>query len=117
MLYDPKWEKQAETKADPFALETLIAWLEKQPLARQYPYHRGGQCMLAQYFTANGLRNVHMFCDAFWHGDAPLPSWIGQDEGIKAGILTALPPLFNFVALMQPHTFGAALQRARKFAR
>lgn len=32
MLYDPKWEKPAETtNADPLTLPAVIAWLEKQP--------------------------------------------------------------------------------------
>ena len=35
MLYDPKWEKP-EVKADPFSLDALIAWLEKQPANGTY---------------------------------------------------------------------------------
>src|SRR5580692_2560798 len=58
MLYDPKWEKPAETKADPFSLATLIAWLERQSPDARYDYACNGHCLLAQYFCAHGFQRV-----------------------------------------------------------
>jgi hypothetical protein len=53
MLYDPKWEQKT---ADPFNLDTLIAWLEKQPAAKEYNYQNAcGECLLGQYMAAHGI--------------------------------------------------------------
>lgn len=49
--------KIVETKPDVFKLETLIAWLEKQPADRVYNYCNPHGCLLCQYFTANGYPN------------------------------------------------------------
>lgn len=122
MLYDPKWEK-TETKADPFSLESLIAWLEKQPAGRSYSYTCNGHCLLAQYFTAAGFKNVTMWCRAFWHGDDRCPGNVGSEEAEKMGRATRFPPVFNAIAIGAWYacgktknnklTFGAALERAR----
>jgi hypothetical protein len=103
MLYDPKWEKQAETKADPFALATLIAWLESQPADVSYRYTCNGHCLLAQYFTAQGYNDVRMGDRDFDHRDAPN---------------VAIPAVFNDIAIdrgsyPKDRTFGGALRRAR----
>jgi len=102
MLYDPKWE--VEVKADPFSLDTLISWLEKQPAKTAYNYSCNGHCLLAQYFTAMGFVGVAMYSDVFEHDGAP---------DVK------LPPHFDDIAVGEPGvsmklTFGAALWRARK---
>lgn len=97
MLYDPKWEVQ--TKPDVFSLESLITWLEKQPAKATYCYLDNGGCMLHQYFAAAGV-------------DAP---WVGginyKDSANKSHTLS-----YEFVKISfkDPHTFGAALDRARK---
>jgi hypothetical protein len=45
MLYDKRWEKP-EVKADPLTLESLIAWLEKQPSHKKYDFHNcEGKCL------------------------------------------------------------------------
>ena len=72
MLYDPKWE--GEVKADPFKIESLVAWLEKQPADEQYCYLSNGECLLAQYFTAAGFENVRMWTYGFWQGPMPCPA-------------------------------------------
>lgn len=104
MLYDPKWSKP-EVKADPFKLETLIAWLEKQPADKPYDYTCNGHCLLAQYFSSYGFSDVNMAGQRFFHRD---------------GIMVDLPKHFNDVACgtVEPifsmrRTFGAALERAR----
>lgn len=114
MLFDPKWG--VEVKADPFSLESLIAWLERQPAGKSYRYTCNGNCLLAQYFTAAGLENVHMWTDGFWHGPTKCPGNVGQEEAIASKQITRFPPTFNQVAVCEPSTFGAALARARKFA-
>lgn len=110
MLYDPKWEQQ--TKADPFKLETLIAWLEKQPEGAIYNYNCNGHCLLAQYFTAQGFKHVHMYTTGFFHGQ-PVPGWMGEPEARAHGCHTPMPATFDKVASWGDRTFGAALDRAR----
>lgn len=109
MLYDPKWE--VNTKADPMQLGTLIAWLEKRPASKGYSYTCNGHCLLAQYFTAMGMKNVFMWAEYFYHGDKPI--FMDEDEAVDRGIATRLPPNFNKIAVHDPMTFGAALERAR----
>jgi hypothetical protein len=55
MLYDKRW---GETKVDPFNLDNLIAWLEKQPADMSYVYTNPCGCVLAQYFQQYGYRRV-----------------------------------------------------------
>ena len=104
MLYDPKWEVQ--TKADPLTLPALIAWLEQQPTRRTYCYASVGNCLLHQYFRAAG------FPMAAGHGVGGT-HWNLADEPSNC---RPLPEGFGEVALGQPHTFGAALERARAAA-
>lgn len=106
MLCDPKWEQKTETKADPFTLASLIAWLEKQPASAPYSYMSNGQCLLAQYFTAVGYRDVSMGGYDFGHADS-------VDRVV-------LPQHFNSIAIgdrvHRAFTFDAALERARDVA-
>lgn len=105
MLYDPKWDHQ--TKDDPFALGSLIAWLEKQPGDLLYDYGCNGACMLAQYFSAHGFDGVNMGAYDFSHA-------AGRAAGDRRILL---PPRFNLIAFDGKRTFGAALNRARAAAR
>lgn len=106
MLYDPKWEQQ--TKADPFKIETLIAWLEKQPAEETYCYMSTGHCLLAQYFVSLG------FQDATVGGRGEL-SYLDGGELKHA----TWPECFGDVAYgdgFGRRTFGAALGLAREIA-
>src|ERR1043165_5434890 len=115
MLYDPKWEQKTETKADPFQIGSLIAWLEQQkPLAR-YDYSCNGHCLLSQYFTAAGFKNVFMYPFGFTHGPQPLPIMNGPEARLQPS-WTQLPPQFDYIAIEGSRTFGAALKRARAVA-
>lgn len=96
MLYDPKWETP-EVKADPMKLESLIAWLEKQSADKRYEFWCT-KCLLGQYFTDYGY-DVKM---------------MGTAMVIHASGHFDLPKGFNRLAQAQPHTYGAALNRARK---
>lgn len=107
MLYDPKWEKKIETKADPFDLRTLIAWLETQNSQKTYNYGCNGHCLLAQYFTDQGFAYVGMGGTRFSYGP----------DGNRQ--VQMLPPHFNRIAWASgktapgEYTFGGALKRAR----
>lgn len=90
MLYDPKWDK--ETKADPFSLESLIAWLEKQPAETTYNYCDATACLIAKYLQAMGVKNYVM--------DTPLFQHRVFGEVANGG--------------ERIDTYGAALARARK---
>ena len=49
MPFNPAW-KEAKT-GDKFSLDTLIAWLERQPVDGTYNYRMPRECLLAQYYT------------------------------------------------------------------
>jgi len=100
MLYDPKWR----IRNDPFALASLIAWLESQEPLSDYCYSNTGECLLARYFTACGFNKVIMAAGFFYHWPQPSPAFE----------MTKLPPHFNDIAKGKLRTFGAALARARE---
>jgi hypothetical protein len=92
MLYDPKWEKP-EVKADPFTLESLIAWLETKDPSETYNWHDcNGRCLLAQYVSERDLITTR---------------W-------ESAYMKISPSIRYKVAEPLPNTFGAALERARK---
>lgn len=98
MFFDPTCKP--ETKADPFTLESLIAWLEKQPADGSYDYGDSGRCLAAQYLLPTGLDRSRFIGRAGPDLEEIIPGlW-----GIASGFFTA------------PHdrTFGDALKRARK---
>ncbi|HZR75677.1 hypothetical protein [Bradyrhizobium sp.] len=99
MLYDKRWEKP-EVKDDPLTIESLIAWLERQPADDFYEYDEPCACMLHQYFTAMGFENVAVGPWDFDHAGA-------------TGVM--LSDAFHDIASASPGlcTFGAALERAR----
>ena len=98
MLYD----KRRDVKAEPFALTSLVAWLEKQPDDEAYDYNCNGKCLLSQYFIAHGFKNVLMWTDCFYHGPEPVPN-NGRPDNISG--LTMLPPNFDEIMLIRlPHT-------------
>lgn len=99
MLYDKRWDKP-DIKADPFSLESLIAWLEKQPAEGEYNYYDNCGCMLHQYFSAVNLPGL---------------DWIsGWDIVLKDGSQIRFPRGFWEAATHSPSTFGGALTRARE---
>lgn len=109
MLYDKRWD--AKTKADPLSLESLIAWLEKQPATKRYHYADSSGCALHQYFTAQGFKAVSVG-----------PRFFSYRRGTFFGRLFGLcdrqelPPEFNSAVNCMSQTFGTALDRARKLA-
>jgi len=92
MLFDPRWKIE---KADPYALSTLIAWLEKQPAGARYNYSDcTGRCLLGLYLLAH------------------LVSW---SDGSYGALCDRTDWGYN-IAAKGPWTFGAALERARAVA-
>lgn len=98
MLWDPTKDKKFETKADPFTLDALIAWLEKQPANKRYCYLDNGGCMFAQYLLYFGYKRP--LIGGFCLQAENLPRW-------------DLPVGWDDIPYAMPRTFGAALDRAR----
>lgn len=100
MLYNPNWEQK--TKTDPLTLPALIAWLELQPADETYCYVDTGECLIAQYLNAQGIRISSVSPDHYCDADrVPHPMPLHFDSianGKDAGDL---------------NTFGRALARAR----
>lgn len=88
----------ALTDAEIWSLPRFVAWLGKQPAAKTYCYEHSGACLNHQWLGACGLP-VYVVGGSVWFENGGL----GHD----------LPSLFNKLALAKPHTFGAALSRAR----
>lgn len=91
MLYDPKWEKK--TKADPLSVAAFADWLETKDPSESYRWASCQGCLVDQYLQTIGLRAGDVSYDTY-----------NIFEGGRGGS----------IALMPPHTFGAALIRARK---
>jgi hypothetical protein len=58
MLWNKNWD--VKTKADPFTLEGLIAWLEMHPAGRQYDYCDRETCLIAEYLKAQGVKYYNL---------------------------------------------------------
>lgn len=106
MLYDPKWEIQ--TKAEPLTLGHFIEWLQTHDPDKEYEFRNcKGMCLVGQYMTSIGrswdgpgdgpLNEYGVVCRTLFGGDGPcrIEQSVAQDT---------------------PHTFGAALERARAVA-
>lgn len=100
MLYDKRWDKP-EVKADPFSLQSLIAWLETMPAAAEYCYADNGECLLGLYFSEGGFERALVGSSTLTHGR-------------DCQHTRHLPRNFDAIAVGHPRTFGAALARARK---
>lgn len=100
MLFNPKWE--APVKSDPMSLDSLIAWLEKQPASGAYSYIDAANCMLCKYFRSHGLDIFDLDCSGYSvHGSSDNHEY---------------PYVFAEIAnghSDRSWTFGAALKRAR----
>lgn len=99
MLYDPKWE--APAKADPLSLDSLIAWLEKQPAGRMYEYTDEQECALGQWLKSIDPER------------RPGSPGTGCYVYIVNSNVVDLEK-FDAIAIGHPRTLGAALNRARE---
>ena len=100
MLYNKNWDAKTVT-SDPFTLESLIAWLEKQPSNKTYCFMDTGGCLFHQYFTAAGF-------DVAGVGGTGIRFKSDPERRIRFTC-----DEFRSIASIEPHTFGAALTRAR----
>lgn len=90
MLYDPKWD------ASPYSLPAFIGWLETQSPDRIYKWMSCEHCLVGIYM-----------CEVLGGMSAGLPA--------HGDLLGRGWPYYE-VCRAEPHTFGAALERARGFA-
>lgn len=101
MLFDPKWGNKEPS------LEGIIAWLETQPPETPYEFMNcKGQCLIGQYMTSIGIVWNHNSIKGSSYNQTL--SKIGDGTFSTQNILEA-----QRIASNHPHTFGAALERAR----
>lgn len=103
MLFNKSTGKP-RTNTDILSLDSLIAWLEQQPMDGTYSYIKSRGCLLSQYFTAMGLREVSVTPGRY-------------RAGLFSYTYKLLPEGWEEIANGFPlgaWTFGKALARARK---
>ena len=91
---------------DMLSLDSLIAWLEQRPADGAYDYSSASKCLLHQYFTAKGLKELLI-----------LPC----QYTCSPHLIHSLPEGWEEIAFGSPFltkkegrwTFGQALQRAK----
>ncbi len=81
-----------------FSLQNLVSWTEQQPAEKEYDFWCD-RCYLGQYFEAHGFK-IRMI-------GVGTVTFKGRHKA------RALPPHFGDIAMTRPHTFGAALDRAK----
>lgn len=86
-----------EDTKDPHKLTSLLSWLDTQAADESYTYYSQCNCLLSQYYKAKGFMFVKMWNTSFRHGFFKYKN---------------LPKHFDAIASAEPHTFGAARQRA-----
>lgn len=79
-------------------VETLIAWLEKQPAKAEYKYTNVCGCLMHRYYVSQGV---------------PVSTTGGETLFLRVGNNRTMPASFACLAVTPPHTYGAALARAR----
>jgi hypothetical protein len=107
MLFNPNWNKKPTR--DWKSLDTLIAWLEKQPRDGEYKYMANTQCLLAQYLKAQGKRRVSVGSDNVSFTNSRWNLLLRRQVHM-------LPDHFNNIAVVG-RTFGGALTRAKSIRR
>lgn len=105
MLYDPKWNRweQPSTKPHPMSVAGLAAWLETQNPTTEYWFCDIHNCLLMQYFKSLGYKRPFGGADGhFYYTRFLWPLWY-----------KSYPREMDQIAVGEPRTFGAALERAR----
>lgn len=106
MFLDEK-NRFTTVEAEPFTLDHLIAWLEKRDPDEWYKFTSVRMCMLGQYTYENGGK----ICYSYDNLDGVSKYSVG-DRSLPLNDLANGIPIHR-VARELPHTFGAALERAR----
>lgn len=89
--------------ADPFQLPKFIAWLETKPRHKKYETDNNQKCIIAQYLIANG-----------WATPLQL-GWVTAWDHVNNQCVD-IPHDVQDAAHKEPHTYGAALKRAKVLA-
>lgn len=98
---EPGAKAPLEVKVDPFSLEALILWLEKQPGETEYNYLSPGGCLICSYLSqAVGFQEPRVTETTF-------------RDGLLTEARNPLPARWNDIVVARPWTCGAALSRAR----
>jgi len=84
-----------------FSVYGLISWLERQDLETKYAFCDTGGCLLYQYFQARGVP-LRAVAGDYW-----------RDVDLNKH---SLPLELRRTARGTPHTYGAALARAKSIA-
>jgi hypothetical protein len=114
MFLETKREGEGTTKADPLTLPALIAWLEKMPAQNRYSWSNcSGGCLVGQYGKVHGIDRLDaeqakiakLFKHEYNGGDGYYNGGDGYYNGGDG---------YYRVCATEPHTYGAALERARK---
>jgi len=100
MLYNKDWDK-THIKPDVFSLESLIAWLEKQPARKSYDFFCPGECLLGQW-----TRSIDPAATA---ADVDNNAYYYKVNGTVVDLRQ-----HQDIAMTGNWSFGAALDRARK---
>lgn len=102
MLYDPKWEKQAEQKNEIGSLGSIIAWLETKNQSEKYEFMDcNGKCLFGQYMTHHGIPwDLVKYRKFSFKPIDGKPHW----------------QLHHIASWPEDRTFGGALKRAKLFA-
>lgn len=95
VLDEPLAKARLKEVAEPFSLQSLIAWLETKDADAEYAYVDFDNCLVAQY--ARQVPGVEKPAWRTWYG-------FGSDN-ISNDIRAT-------ISVPRPWTFGAALQRA-----
>jgi hypothetical protein len=75
---------------DPYSLQSLTVWLEQKDPAKPYGYYDSSTCLIAQYLKSKHIKPYD------------IPNLV--DAGLDK---------FGIIASRHPHTYGAALERAK----
>ena len=103
MLFNPKWDTKSLPKIN--TIESLAKWLESQNPAQTYNYDCVGSCLLAIYYRACGYRDAMLGGSTMTY--RPANGYLFTNIN--------LPDHFNRIAQGKPHTYGAALARAKRY--
>lgn len=101
-LEDKNKSAGVETKADPFTLDALIAWLRTRPGNEEYCWTNGGSCLYGQYgeFLRLGVSDASAYLAVI------------NGFGVHGTYCNSLIEPFGNLAMGSPRTFGGALDRA-----
>jgi hypothetical protein len=98
------------SKKEPnFDIHELIAWLETKNPTGEYDYNSPTKCLLAQFFKHQGVKDPLV-----GPRDVDWGNWgVGESKDLPKAFWEISK---GNLSQVDNHTFGAALERARKYA-